>query len=462
MDLFQCPYASAFTYHQQWRNYSGVVFDGNVHQYHSYICQFASYQYLKKVTQPVERQLIIFFSVCGFLGGLLTVLTLSQKRFRVMDFQLYRVIGYLEMVQMADLAIMDLLAYMKCESSYACTFLWAHIGFVVMNVCADATDILVLFLCVERTVACLLPHYFQRLHTRKCYIWAMVFSVVIPAFFSSFQAFELRVVYDPDENRYHDEPSEFAESEFYANITHMNTARFYIMAALIMITTSFSLWGFYAVARRRRNLSRDYGNQQGGGGGPRPVLPASSSTSNLAPGTPMGQNNSSSYMLSAPSASAEQRQALTRAGTHHQSRSGTGGSSRRMKKREMELCCLQLCLAAPIIINHILYATGLNMNYGFVIGEAAFKKNLTFDKARSEIEAIMDFYYMRMATNLTNVLAHALHFYLYLLFSVQVRHGFLTLVRSCRSKLQPGSATVNGSAENHLTVMSAANEISLA
>lgn len=407
-----CPYQMFDLFSEEWRPYNESL-RNRTSAYTEYVCRYSAYSENRNRSDAIEGHLVLLFSGFGFVGGLLTVLTLTQSGFRILNFRLFLLIGYLEMLQMAVLALMDGLAYVRCDASYLCTFLWAHVGITIMNVCADATDLLVLFLCVERTVACLLPHRFQKVHNVRCYKMAVAFAVVLPTAFSLFQAFELTVEFDEDQKRYLDEPSEFSQTELYAYIKQVNTIRFYVTASLVAIMTGLSIWGFWTVAHRRRKLIKN--------------------RSTYVPEAASSNSTKESVEHSGYSSAIGVRHLSSRV-----SRANRKSNKANRSHRQTELCCLQLCLAVPVVINHILYATGLSSNSAFVVGEAALKKiqleEMTFEAAAREIDLAESFQYLRAATNVSNVMAHALHFYLYIMFSEKVRNGFFSFLSACCRK----------------------------
>lgn len=385
-----------------WLNYT--IWNGSQDQIRSYICRYHDLLDFKRICSSVESNAVLMFGIFGFLGGFWSIATLQQKSFRIADFFLFRLVGYLETVQMAVVTSMSIVGFLRCDLSYACTFFWAHVANTVSNVCADAVDLIVLFLCIERTVACVLPHFFHMFHSTNCWTMVAVWSLVIPLLFSLFQAFELTIIHDEIDNRYVDEPSPFSQTQFYESLVKINTIRFYVTAALIATATICSVIGFSLMARRKRKLTQN-------------SLPAQQK--------PKKSNGSSP------------RSPLIDSRTSQGQLSTDGGSdvARRATKLQRDLCCLQLCLAIPVVINHMLYAMGLNTSYSFTVGKQAFEKNLSYESAAEQLDRTRSFIYLRLSTNISNVLGHGLHFYLYLLFSYKVRHGFCLLIKTCKRKI---------------------------
>lgn len=389
-----------------WPNASATGWNSTLDYYH-YVCHYKAYNQFKDYMANLEQHTVFIVAIAGLVGGLGTVATLMQPLFLVSDFFLFRLIGYLETLQMALVALMNVVVYCNCDRSYICTFFWAHVATTASNVCADSVDLIVLFVCIERSVACLLPHLFRLIHTKTCYYAVAIWSLVAPTLFSAFQAFELRIEYDPVERRYADEPSAFASSALYRALVKLNTARFYATAFLIAAATVCSIIGFRTMTKRKRLLSERMQLRQ----------------LNTAPSRRKITSSKSISAASCTSMSIKRRRNLR------------VENARRLKKRQRDLCCLQLCLAMPIVINHILYAIGGTSNHSFVIGPEVFDRGMTYDMAVRELARARSFDYLRLATNLSNVLAHGLHFYLYVLFSIKVRHGFFALWKAGRRKL---------------------------
>jgi hypothetical protein len=76
-----------------WSNYSNTSFDGDSNLYLSYVCRFAAYWTLKDFCASTEGYGTLILGTFGLLGSLANVLTLWQRRFRVSDFFLFRVVG---------------------------------------------------------------------------------------------------------------------------------------------------------------------------------------------------------------------------------------------------------------------------------------------------------------------------------------------------------------------------------
>lgn len=426
----------------------------NESQLFDYACNYGSYLAFKDLCRSVESHLLLIWGGLGFLGALGMSLTLSQKHFRPSpDFLFFRIVAYLEMLQMAVMTPMAATAFCNCEESYACAFIWAHVATTIMNVCADTVDLIVLFVCIERTVACLFPQHFRLIQSKQLRRSVIFGSFAVPAVFSVFQSFEVTVIYDEKEKRFIDEPSEFAQTPFYTFLVYANMVRFYITAAAIATATLCSIFGFIKTARRKeRLLRRPRSNSQialspVSPDAPHdiPLEPLSTTTSvtvsNSNPARLCDLNSLTPHRLSdynftwrrnTSTSELEEAEKILQPGQP----TVTPAVRTERRQREMDLCCLQLCLAAPIVINQVLYASGLNSSYSFVVGKLVFEYELTYEAALDEIAKAKSFHLLRTSTNISNVLAHALHFYLYLLFSVKVRRDFVTMLRGWYSCLK--------------------------
>lgn len=329
------------------------------------------YYHLKASLESVETPALLAIGIMGFVGACFSSVIFVRERSAPNDFFLYKIISACAVAQMLVLTIVRLSMFWHCERNYACSFFWAHISIAIMNVCADAVDFLTLFLSIERTWACLLPFKFKTVNQRVLERTAVTLAFTIAILFSTFQAFELTLQYDSQENRYRDVRSAFAESDFYAVFITANTVRFYATACLLMVATVFSIFGFWRTAKRSLVFSRN-----------------------------------------------------------------------RDKRRELDLCCLQLCTAAPVVINHLLYAVSLRTNHHsfdqiqpysnqnetsfwyWSTADGTIIDNRDVEQRFRKAEA---FEYMKTSTNLSDALAHALQFYFYLIFCLKVRQGFLAL-----------------------------------
>lgn len=380
---------------EKWSNYSFVWYNSSAY-FRAYVCMNVRYEATKEACESAEAQLIFFLGIFGFIGALLSTLTFFRRPFVPCDVYLYRLVGGIETVHMFIMTLMHALAYyVDCSVYYACMLFSAHVYMTVTNGCADAVEFVVVFLCVERTIACLTPQHFHRIHRLPAYRAVAILALLSALPLNVVHSFDVRVVQsgsgaeDQDssaervggEGRYQEAASSFAETWFYARIMDAQLVRFCVVAPLIIISTAGSIIGLTQAARRKRRL-RGEGLK--------------------TPGGRKADKSNDYYSKSAD-------------------------RSRKEIKQMIDLCCLQLCLAIPIVINYLLCLVERACKTGVIdrskLWEDAFR-TMTYEQALSILSRATTLEYLRFAISVTHMLAHGLHFYLYLLFSAKFRQTF--------------------------------------
>lgn len=379
-----CIYPMATVYSYEWSNYSGIWNDTS--RFHEYTCRAAALYSLRENCRSVNGHAYLIFGLIGLLSAIASLIVFSREEFsHRLGYLMYRTVALLELVHMIVMIVMGLKHFLDCGSYYWCQFLSAHFSNFLLNTSAEAVDFLVLFLCIERSIACLLPTFFQKIHHRSIFLTVILIALTFSAAMNFPTIFQLTVAYSTKFARYHKPLSEFGNSKTFRTFSEINAIRLYVTGALIVLATCCSIVGLLRARSHQRRLSRRHRTRM--------------------------------------------ENVCRQDGT--------------LYEHVVEMCILQLCVAVPAVLNYVLFATmritGLERVY--LIGEEAFAQNLPYPKALEEIVCFSRYHITASAVLMTNFLAHAFHFYLYLIFCASIRHSFLDSwdrfrksIRACKAK----------------------------
>jgi hypothetical protein len=92
-------------------------------------------------------------------------------------------------------------------------------------------------------------------------------------------------------------------------------------------------------------------------------------------------------------------------------------------KSNLQLCYLQLTQAIPTAINYASFAV---REFGFDISSSApgWTSGSDLPRLVQQLDTVYRFWHLQLFVNISNVMAHCTHFYLYILFSARFREEF--------------------------------------
>lgn len=90
----------------------------------------------------------------------------------------------------------------------------------------------------------------------------------------------------------------------------------------------------------------------------------------------------------------------------------------------LQLCYLQISQAWPLTLNYIIYIILRANDSDYNIGIAAVSSGMEFEAASKDLGAAYYLKLIGLLVNLTDMLSHCFHFYMYMAFSKRFRTGF--------------------------------------
>lgn len=218
-----------------------------------FICAYTAYNLYVNNAYHLLALAIVPCSILGFVGSILVLITLRNKqKFNALCFIYFRVINLTELIYLSQCTAKGVVVLFadQCSASYFCIF-FNFIYQQAANVFAVCANLLVIFLSVERAVACALVTYFHYINHTPVYWVYLSASILVSLIICIPQIFAYKVQKSNLTGVYSLILSNFAQTQFYATFLVVHNAFFYAQSIIAVVTTIMSIIGL-AVAMRRQ------------------------------------------------------------------------------------------------------------------------------------------------------------------------------------------------------------------
>lgn len=321
----------------------------------------------------------LIFNIFGLVGSWFSTLTFCNSHARTAVFnkapalRYFQTISILEMVNsllVLEAGVRFMYRYFGQVPSYGWTWFGTHIETPAINTVSLSIDLMIMFLSVERAIACLLPATFRRLN-RKFMVWCVIVGSVlassglfVPTGFDSFIGKTLQF-------------SSWRFSDPYDRFLQVQEWFLLGIALAVCASAIVACVGSLQASKRRRRL--------------RP------------PAHPLACSSPISKEGAAPQ----------------------NDHKRSLSSIDWRLCCLQLTQAVPTAFSYVTFivraALFRHFTRKFLLADPATRQGLAW--------YIYPIAYVDLATGIAHDLSHCFHFYLYFMFCHSFREAFHQLMR---------------------------------